>query len=70
MQKIEARKMLRDFTVGDYPKLKSEDRSKIHRNTFKVGYPNAMKERAVKSSDLKGIVDIASLVGKNKWAKS
>jgi hypothetical protein len=61
MQKIEARKMLKDFTVGDYPNMKSEDRSKLHRSTFKIGYPNAMKERAVKASDLKGFTDIASL---------
>jgi hypothetical protein len=61
MQKIEARKMLKYFTIGDYPNMKSEDRSKLHRSTFKIGYPNAMKKRAVKVSDLKGFTDIATL---------
>jgi|TARA_R110000850_G_scaffold169295_5_gene294475 hypothetical protein len=64
MKKIEARKMLIDFTTGDYPQMKSEDRSRLHRSTYKMAYPEEMKKRAVSSSDLKGIVDIANIKGK------
>ena len=61
MRQIEARGMLKGFTIGDYSNMKSEDRSKLHRSTYTIGYPNSMKKRAVKASDLKGISDIANL---------
>jgi hypothetical protein len=64
IKKIEARKMLIDFTTGDYPQMKSEDRSRLHRTTYKIAYPEAMKKRAVSASELKGIVDIAGLKDK------
>jgi len=52
MQQIEAKRCLRSFNVSDYPTLKQDERSKLHRNMYKVAYPEDFVKRAVKTDDL------------------
>lgn len=66
METIQSRKMIRDFTRADYPNMKDEDRKKIHRNMFKIAYPDSMKKRALKASDLRNIPDISAIARKKK----
>jgi hypothetical protein len=53
MHRILAKNMLRDFTVADYPYIKnSKDKRKLHKNVYKIGYPEYFEERIVKTTDL------------------
>ena len=38
--------------VYDYSTLKQDERSKLHRNMYKVAYPEDFVKRAVKTDDL------------------
>jgi hypothetical protein len=53
MHRLIARQMLRDFTVADYPYIKEhKNKRKIHRNIYKVAYPENFEDRILKTTDL------------------
>lgn len=53
MHQILAREMLRQFTVADYPNIQQRrDKRKLHKNVYRVAYPDNFKKRAIKTSDL------------------
>lgn len=52
MQRIESKNYLKSFNVSSFPTMKSEDRNKLHREIFKVAYPEHFIKRAVKTDDL------------------
>lgn len=55
MDRIDARQTLKNFTVNDWTAMKTSERDKLHRNIFKVAYPDALKKRAVTSEQIIGI---------------
>ena len=53
MHRIISRKTLRDFTVTGFPYISTDkERRKLHRNVFKVAYPENFEQKIVKTSDL------------------
>ncbi len=51
---IEAQNMLTRMTVADYPHVKKEDRTKIHRKLYKLAHPDLFEseEKAISVSDI------------------
>ncbi len=53
MHRIQAREMLRTFTTADYPNITDKRaKKKLHRNVYKVGFPENFEKRVVKTTDL------------------
>jgi hypothetical protein len=53
MHRIVARDMLRNFTIADYPYIQQRrDKRKIHKNVYKVAYPENFKQKVLKTTDL------------------
>ncbi len=51
---IEARDMLSQMTIGDYPQMKKENRTSIHKKIYKLAYPKMFdpekKEQNIKDA--------------------
>lgn len=43
---------LQALTTQDYPNMSKEDRRKLHRNVYKIAYPEQMKAKTVTADDL------------------
>lgn len=53
MSRILAKKMLRSFTIADYPHIQERNsKRKLHRDVFKAGYPENFKKQVLKTTDL------------------
>jgi hypothetical protein len=52
IHRMKSQNMLESFTVADYPNMESKTRKKIHKEVFKVAYPEQMKKRIVTADDL------------------
>lgn len=51
IERFTSQEMLREMTIADYPHM-GKQRSKIHKEVFKVGYPEQMKKKIVTADDL------------------
>lgn len=51
IDRFTSQEMIRNFTVQDYPHM-GKQRSKVHKEVFKVAYPEQMKKRIVTADDL------------------
>lgn len=53
---LEARDMLAQMTIADYPQMKKENRSSIHKKIYKLAYPKVFdpskKEQNIKEAFL------------------
>tara|TARA_R110002096_G_scaffold34017_3_gene97562 strand:- start:1064 stop:1240 length:177 start_codon:yes stop_codon:yes gene_type:complete len=49
---MKSQNMLENFTVVDYPNMDKKTRSKIHKEVFKVAYPEQVKKKIVTADDL------------------
>lgn len=47
-------KFLEKMTIADYPNMKREGKSKLHREIHKLAYPESHKLRIIKVEDIKG----------------
>lgn len=45
MEIIRAQEILTEFTISDYPQLKKEDRTRIHKEVYKRANPSAFREQ-------------------------
>jgi hypothetical protein len=53
MHQLNARELLQKFTVADYPNITDKRaKKKLHRDVYKVGYPDNFKDRILKTTDL------------------
>jgi hypothetical protein len=52
IERFESQDMLRDMTVGDFSHMDKKARSKLHKDVFKVAYPEQMKKKVVTADDL------------------
>ena len=50
--------MLKQFQIADYPHLKAKEKSRIHKDMYKLAYPDAEK----KSLDAKSVAAILGRV--------
>jgi hypothetical protein len=55
LEVIEAQEMLRAMNVADYPTLKKESRSRLHKQVYKQAFPD-QKKRVVTTEDLKKLL--------------
>lgn len=60
---------LRAYTVASYPNLKDNARDRIHRNMYKIAYPESVKAKAVTAENLTGIPQITPEMVKQWKAK-
>lgn len=44
---IEAREILQQMTIADWPRTKPSKRKELHRNLWKTAYPKLMKEKSM-----------------------
>ena len=53
MHRITAREMLRTFTTSDYPYINDKkSKKKLHRDVYKIAYPENFEEKVLKTTDL------------------
>ena len=65
MERITARKTLINFTEADWSHMKQDKRSKLHRNTYKIAYPEEFISKAITADKLQGIATITKDMVKN-----
>jgi hypothetical protein len=52
---LESQEMLRLMNIADFPDMKKDARSKMHRQVYKAAYPNQAK-KVVTVEDLKNVL--------------
>jgi len=53
MKQLEAKEMLRTMSTNDFPHLKNKDRKQVHKELFKIAYPENFKKKIIRNEDLK-----------------
>ena len=57
MNRIEAMEMLTKLKVMDYPNMKPEGRSRVHRQLVVRAYPESLKERAITPEEMVKLIN-------------
>lgn len=52
IERFKSQDMITSMTVGDFSHMDKKQRSKLHKEVFKVAYPEQMKKRIVTADDL------------------
>lgn len=52
---IEARQMLTQMTVADYPNLKKPDREKLHRQIYELAHPSIFSNSKEETADMERV---------------
>jgi hypothetical protein len=52
IERFKSQEMIQGMTVGDFSHLDKKQRSKIHKEVFRVAYPEQMKKKIVTADDL------------------
>lgn len=53
---LENQEILKAFKLADWPMMKKEQRMRLHREIYKLAYPD-QKKRVITTSDLKKILN-------------
>lgn len=47
---------LEDMTIADYPNMSKTNKTKLHREIFKLAHPESQQERIIRVEDIGGAI--------------